>query len=222
MKALIFQVSANRAEVVGGDYFDFVWLGGTCSKLAIALVDVSESAMKGAMTAVMTSGMLYGEMGVTQSPRTLLQKINRPMYLKTDRRVFTAMLIAVIDTYDKTLTLTNAGQSIPILKRNREIEYLKVNGNSLPLGLQENVEYEEMIVQLQSGDMVIFYTDGLPEAMNEKNELFDFHRLETAIRNLPSKIRAAEVVETLLGEVKSFTSSGRSNDDITLVVMRVE
>jgi serine phosphatase RsbU (regulator of sigma subunit) len=189
--------------------------------LGIAIVDVSGKAMKGALTAVMTSGMIYSEISNNQSPRTILQRMNRPMYLKTKRQIFTAMSFAVIDTRSKTLNFSNAGQAKPILKRNGDIQYLVVEGMHLPLGIQKDVEYGEVTIQLRSGDVVIFYTDGVPEAMNEKNELFDFERLETAVRTIPSSLRAAEIVERLLSEVGKFSGRARQHDDITLVVVKI-
>ena len=94
------------------------------------------------------------------------------MYLRTDKRVFTAMLFAVIDTQYKMLTFSNAGQANPLWKRNSKIQYLKVEGTRFPLGILKDAKYSEVTIQLQAGDMIIFYTDGLPEAMNEKSELF--------------------------------------------------
>ena len=209
------------AEKVGGDYFDYIWLDNEKTKLGIAIVDASDKAMKGAMTAVMTSGMLYSEVGNSQSPRTILHKINRPMHLKTERQVFTAMSFAAIDTQTRMLTFSNAGQPQPILKRDGKIKYLKVEGMTFPLGIQENVKYGEVRVQLQSGDVLIFYTDGLPEAMNEKNELFDLERIETTMRSLKSPMRAAQIVTRLVSEVFKFCGNAHQHDDITLVVVRV-
>ncbi|MCI0695915.1 SpoIIE family protein phosphatase [candidate division KSB1 bacterium] len=209
------------AEEVGGDYFDYVWLDEEKTKFGIAIVDVSGKAMKGAMTAVMTSGMIYSEIGNSHSPREILQKINKPMYLKTDRQIFTAMSFAVIDTESKLLTFSSAGQTKPILKHNGEIQYIEVEGMHLPLGIREEVHYGEATIQLQPGDMVMFYTDGVPEAMNETGELFDFERLETTIRDLPSTIRTAEVVERLLSEVRRFSGKARQHDDMTMVVLHV-
>ncbi len=210
------------AEEVGGDYFDYFWLNEEKTKFGIAVVDVSGKAMQGAMTAVMTSGMIYSEIGNSQSPRAILQKINKPMYLKTDRQIFTTMSFAVIDTLSKTLTFSNAGQALPLLKRDGEIQYLKVEGARFPLGIQEKVQYGEATIQLQPGDVVMFYTDGIPEAMNEKNELFDFERLETTIRNLATSIRAAEVIEALVNEVSQFSGAAKQHDDMTVVVVQVK
>ncbi len=103
------------ANEVGGDFFDYVWLDKKKTKLGIALADVSGKAMKAAMTAVMTSGMLYSEVQKSKSPREILARINQPLYLRTDKPIFTALSFAVLDTRVKKLTYSSAGQSMPIL-----------------------------------------------------------------------------------------------------------
>jgi sigma-B regulation protein RsbU (phosphoserine phosphatase) len=209
------------AEEVGGDYFDYLWLDDRKTKLGIVIVDVSGKAMKGAMMAVMTSGMVKIETGNSQSPRLILQKINKALYNKADQSVFTAMLFSVIDTRNQTITFSNAGQTQPMLKRNDAIHYLEAKGARFPLGVQPEVEYKEVTHKLRSGDIVILYTDGLPETMNAAQELFDLERMERAIRELPSQIGAAEIVERLITEVEKFSGHARPHDDMTLVVVRV-
>ncbi|UCE05776.1 MAG: SpoIIE family protein phosphatase [bacterium] len=210
------------AEAVGGDFFDYLWVDEERTKLGIAIVDVSEKAMKGAMNAVMTSGMVYSEVGCGESPRLFLQRINKAQYLKTDSHVFTTMLYGVLDIKNKIFIVSNAGHPQPILKRDDRILYIKGEKNHLPLGVQQDMKYTEEIVKLQSGDMLFLYTDGLPEAMNEKNKLFDFERIESTIRNIKFSIPATEILNTLLNEVEVFTGMAQQNDDITIVVLKVE
>jgi len=208
------------AEAVGGDFFDYVWVDEEKTKLGIAIVDVNEKAMKGAMNAVMTSGMVNSEVGCGESPNLFLQRINKALYLKTDPHVFTTMLYGVLDIKSKIFTVSNAGHPQPILKRNNEIQYIRGKENHFPLGIQEDVEYGEVTVNLKSGDVVIFYTDGLPETMNEKNELFDFVRMESTIRKVKSSMPAVEVIKKLLSEVEVFSGRAQQNDDITVVVLK--
>jgi serine phosphatase RsbU (regulator of sigma subunit)/ligand-binding sensor domain-containing protein len=209
------------AEAVGGDFFDYFWLDEEKTKFGIALVDVSDKALKGALTAVMTSGMVNSEAGYSQSPSIILQKINAALYRKTEKNAFTTMSLAVIDTKKRALAFANAGMTEPMLLRNGKVQYLKVEGMRLPLGIQRKVLYQGVMVPLQAGDVVFFYTDGLPEAMNENQEMFDFDRLEACMRDLSSSTRAVEIVETLLSEVKKFCGAAKPHDDMTLVVVRV-
>ncbi len=208
------------ANDVGGDFFDYVWLDGKRRKLGIAVADVSGKAMKAAITAVMTSGMIYREAGGNQSPKTILRNMNRPMYTKLDSRMFTALSFAVIDTRKKELRFSNAGQSYPLLKRGKEVRLLEVKGARLPLGVKEDVTYGEMAVKLRKGDTLIFYTDGIPEAKDEKDEFYGFERLKSLMENLGGLL-AKEMRDRILSEVKSFTGNAPQHDDMTVVVVKV-
>ncbi|MCK9408034.1 MAG: PP2C family protein-serine/threonine phosphatase [Bacteriovoracaceae bacterium] len=212
---------SNPASEVGGDYYDYVWLDEQKTQFGIAIADVSGKAMKAAMTAVMTSGMIYREIGNNSNPKTILQNINRPMYLKTSKQMFTALSFAVFDTKAKILTFSNAGQMQPIMRHENEVKYLKVTGNRLPLGVMEDIRYDELKEQLRVNDILIFYTDGIPEAMNEKKELFGFGRLEEFAQNLPASFTAKEVINSLFEEVKKHTATAQQHDDITVVVVKV-
>jgi serine phosphatase RsbU (regulator of sigma subunit) len=211
---------SKASEEVGGDYFDYLWMNEEKTKLGIAIADVSGKAMKAAITAVMTSGMIYREIGGNQSPKEILKKINTPMFLKTQKNTFTAMSIAVIDTKAKTLTLSNAGQTHPILKRGEETRFLKVEGTHYPLGIIEEVEYQELTVPLQSGDVIVFYTDGIAEATNANKELFGFDRLEQKIKQMTNET-AKEAIQAIVGEAEKFAGSAKQHDDMTVVILKV-
>lgn len=208
------------ANEVGGDFFDYVWLDQKKMKLGIALADVSGKAMKAAITAVMTSGMIYRELENNESPKSILRKINRPMYAKLDNRTFTALSFAVIDTKEKELRFSNAGQAYPILKRGGNVTALEVKGARLPLGVKEDVLYGEMAVKLKKGDLVVFYTDGIPEAKNATEEFYGFDRLKALVAGLDA-LSAREMRDRILDEVKAFTGPAPQHDDMTIVVVRV-
>lgn len=210
------------ATEVGGDYYDYIWLDEKQSKLGIAIADVSGKAMKAAMTAVMTSGMIYQETENSQSPKIILQKINRPMYLKTQKQMFTALSFAVIDLPSRSFTLSNAGQMHPMLRRGTEVRFLKVPGVRLPLGIMEEVHYSELEEQLNQGDIVFFYTDGIPEAMNKEKELFGFERMEQFVRTLSVDSTAKDITTQLFTAVQQHVGDAPQHDDMTVVVVKVQ
>ena len=209
------------ANEVGGDYFDYVWLDEGKTKLGIAVADVSGKAMKAAITAVMTSGMVHREVGSNESPKTILRNINRPMYLKTDRRVFTAMCFAVLDIVNKRLSLSNAGQTYPLLFRNGTVEHLRVEGERLPLGIKEDVAYQEREIALQTGDVVMLYTDGVTESKNAKEELFGEDKVEEMIKKVDAEQPSKEIIAGMFKYLQQYAGSAPQHDDMTVVVVRV-
>ena len=209
------------ADEVGGDFFDYVWLDEKKTRLGIAIGDVSGKAMKAAITAVLTSGMVYREVGTNETPKSILRKINRPMYLKTEKRMFTAMMFAVIDIRKKKMTFSNAGQMQPMLKRRGILQMLAVDGVRFPLGMMEDADYHEIAIPLRPKDVIVFYTDGIPEAMNAKNEMFGFERLEAIVKESSAQLSAKQLAKDIAVNVAEFAGSTKQHDDMTVVVVRV-
>ncbi len=217
-----FDIAATcvPANEVGGDFYDYIWLDGKKSKLGIVVADVSGKAMKAAMTAVMTSGMLYSEVQTSKTPREILAKINHPLYLRTDRRVFTALAFALLDTKKNFLTYSSAGQTPPVLVRNGRAEELRVQGMRLPLGLQDELEYRELKLKLRKGDLFVLFTDGVVESMNSEKEMYGFERLQETLAQCMN-LAAADVRDRLLKSLKNHAGAARQHDDMTVVVVKV-
>jgi sigma-B regulation protein RsbU (phosphoserine phosphatase) len=109
----------------------------------------------------------------------------------------------------------------PMLKRRGAIRLLSVDGVRFPLGMMEDAEYHEVMIPLRSKDIVVFYTDGIPEAMNDKKEMFGFERLEMIVKESAASLSAKELAADIAGRVAEFTGSTKQNDDMTVVVVRV-
>ena len=208
------------ANEVGGDFYDYVWLDKKKTMLGIALADVSGKAMKAAMPAVMTSGMLYSEAQKSQRPREILARINKPLYLRSDKRVFTAMSFGTLDTRRKRLVYSSAGQTVPVLVRNGKTSYLKTKGVRLPLGVKENLQYAEVQIKLKRDDVVVFYTDGISEARNTNDEQYGSERLEQLLKYVNSS-SAKDIRERIFEDVRNFAGTTQQHDDMTVVVVKV-
>lgn len=214
--------TCKPASDVGGDYFDYVWLNKKKTKLGIALADVSGKAMKAAFTAAITSGMLYSELDGNRSVRQVLVRMNTPMYLRTDKRVFTAFFLASLDVVAKKLSFASAGQTKPIVVRGDELFELETKGPRLPLGVQEKISYQETRFTLKRGDVVLFYTDGVLRQTNERNEQYGVERLRASMQSMKVRsMKAREIIEGVLNNVNRFLGASQQSDDMTLVVLKV-
>jgi len=210
------------ANTVGGDFFDYFWLNEEKTKFGIAVGDVSGKAMESAMTAIMTTGMLYSKVEPNDiSIKKLMTSLNRPIYSKTTRQMFTALCLAAIDLNTKELIFTNAGLIEPILKSGNSVEFLETTGPKHPLGLVPEVIYEEKTVQLKSGDTLIFITDGIPEAQNKARALYGDERMKLILQKIDTSQKSArEIKEAIIRDVKHFTGKSSQHDDMTLVVIK--
>jgi ligand-binding sensor domain-containing protein len=210
------------ASEVGGDFFDYIWMNEEKTRLGIAIGDVSGKAMRSAMTAVMTSGMIYLKADESQSVKEIMKRVNRPLYFKTERKVFTALCLGSLDIPAKELTFTNAGLNEPLLKSGDSVSKLEGAGVKLPLGVKLDSEYLERKYQLKPGDIIVFFTDGVTEAKNPQLEFYGLRSLVTLLEGLSPTLTAEEIKKKIIADVRRFSDGAPQHDDITVVVVRVE
>ena len=211
------------ANEVGGDFFDYFWLGNNKNKFGIMIGDVSGKAMKAAITAIMASGMIISETRSNKSINRILENVNASLLNKIEKHMFVSTLISVIDTENKQLCIANAGLNRPILLSNGRFEFLLSDGPRLPLGVKDDITYEQTNYKLNKNDLIILTTDGVNEAQNSNRELFGDERLKNCILNMDTKnLSASEIKDLIIKEVQTFTKSEKPNDDMTVLVIRIK
>jgi serine phosphatase RsbU (regulator of sigma subunit) len=209
------------AREVGGDFFDYFWLDRSKSCYGMTIMDVSGKSMQAAIISVMTSGLVYGEIGRGETPGEIFSKINYPIYKKTTRRVFVTGLILSLDLTSKRLTWANAGHMDPIIIRDGQLLPLPAwERKDLPLGGIRNWQYGEHQINVEPGDLIFFYTDGLNEATNVDRELYGDPRLIDYLK-ANYQLAADALVQGLLAEIDRFAGTQEQHDDITMVAVKV-
>lgn len=209
------------ANEVGGDFFDYIWLNEEKTKFGIAIGDVSGKAMKAAMTAVMSSGILFSKADESESIREIMTRINRPLYLKTDRTMFTAMCLLSLDTGSKQLTFTNAGLHNPLLKSGETLTSIKGDGSRFPLGLLKDIVYLEKQTGLNTGDVVVLFTDGVLDNQNSSGEFYGLRSLEALLGRLDTgTLSAWEIKEAIIADASRFAGDEPQQDDMAVVVVK--
>jgi len=213
-----YSVSAME---VGGDFYDFIDMGD--KKLGFVIGDVTGKSVSGAL--VMSASRSVFRMLSEESHNVSESMIRANRRLKKDVKtgMFVALLYAVIDAGEQTLTLCNAGQTQPIQlsAKAEEAHLLETEGDTFPLGILEEADYEETRRQLEPGDKVIFYTDGIVEAMNEEEEMFGFERLLEVVQGARS-MDADTLLNEILAKVDEFVGDAPQHDDLTVIIVGVE
>jgi sigma-B regulation protein RsbU (phosphoserine phosphatase) len=210
------------AHDVGGDLFDFIWSGKDRDKLCITVVDVSGKGMDAALTAVYTSGALISEAQHEDDVVAITRNLNSAIYSRKNRSLFVSIFMAWLDVTSRTIQYVNAGQTRPMLLRNRKVSVLKGPGARFPLGVIKSPTYQASDIRLKPGDNLLLYTDGATEAMNSEEEMFGEKRLGATFLDLTRKnICAADMVEAIKQEIIDFSGLERQHDDLTIVVVRV-
>ena len=208
------------ANEVGGDYYGFIPLGE--EKLGVAIGDVSGKGISAAFFMAELKGILEASSGMSNSAKELLVQMNKVLYPNTDRQTFISFVYAIFDRQKREITLSRAGHC-PVLRRSEgRVEILRPEGMALALEkgpLFEKI-LEEVRLPLIPGDVYVFYTDGLPEARNEKGEEFGDERLIHLLENLDG-LPAEAVRERIVSEVLDFIGKTKPHDDLSLLVVRV-
>jgi serine phosphatase RsbU (regulator of sigma subunit) len=209
------------AKEVGGDLFDYCWLGADRARFAISVFDVSGKGMQAALAAVFTSGAYAGEVRQSASPAEILTRLGRSVFSHSRRGHFVAFLLAALDVRAKTLIFANAGQSKPLLKSGADVQWLESIGVHFPLGMQEEIVFEERTVNLRSGDVLFLFTDGFTDAMNVQEDMFGYERLEQLVTRPDFEgLSASSLLEKITNEIKAHVAAAPQHDDMTMVVVK--
>jgi sigma-B regulation protein RsbU (phosphoserine phosphatase) len=148
----------------------------------------------------------------------VIDAVNQSLCEDTRPTEFVSMFYSVLDAEETVLSYTNAGHNPPILFRGDQCIFLEEGG--IPLGIIENIVYDEGQIQLASGDVLLLYTDGVTETTNDEREIFGLERLISAVQqNLA--MDAQSLIDMIYDEVLKFSAGAPQNDDLTLIVLRV-
>ena len=204
------------ARTIGGDLYDFVDYGA--GRTAIVLGDVSGKAAPAALFAALVSGIMRAAAAQQPEPAEMLKLLNDAMQERKLESQYVTMLFAVWNDENRTLTVANSGAVQPVFCRAGQSVTVKAEG--FPLGLFPDVTYEELNVATQPGDAIVFVSDGILDAENEKEEMYGEDRLAgllCANRDLP----ALEIADAILEDVARFQGAKDRFDDETIIVLRV-
>ena len=202
---------------VGGDFYNFMTLPD--ERVVLTLGDVSGKGISAALLASLAQGVIEAQFSAGHSPAKVVSNLNRVIVNRSEANRFITMFCAVLKS-DGTLTWVNAGHNPPLIARNSgEIETLSTA--SLILGAFDSAEYHDSHAKLNPGDLVLVFSDGVTEAVNNAGELFGDERLSAFLR-ANVNLTAREVKDGLLEEVQSFTRGQPQGDDITVIALKMK
>jgi serine phosphatase RsbU (regulator of sigma subunit)/CRP-like cAMP-binding protein len=209
------------AREVGGDFFDFIEMGE--ERVGLVIGDVTGKSVSGAlvMSASRSIFRMLSEKEMTVAE--IMTRANQRTKKDIKSGMFVALLYAVLNSKDKTLSMCSAGQTQPIYLSSKTgtAELVQTEGDTIPLGILEDADYQETRLQLPPGDKVIFYTDGIVEAMNEQEEMFGFDRLQEVVQAARA-MSADSLLKEILDKVNQFVGDAAQYDDLTAIVVSAE
>lgn len=208
------------AREVGGDYYDFLLRGATGLDLVIA--DVSGHNVGAALLMAEVRTIIQAEARIVRGPGEILGVLNEFLYEDLTRaELFITTFYLNYDTGTRKLSFASAGHNPPMLRRSNSRTCECLDAEGLILGIKRNVAFEEKQVQLEPGDVLLLYTDGITEAANPDGEFFGETRLCSLLAEYHA-LHPQQIIENLLAQVRSFAGSQNLSDDVSLVVMKVD
>jgi serine phosphatase RsbU (regulator of sigma subunit) len=202
------------ANQLGGDYYDYIPLSG--GRLAVVVADVSGKGIPASLLMARLSGDVRYCLASNASPAAAVAHVNRVFCSSGYEDRFVTLVLSVLDPVRHEVTLVNAGHLPPLLRRGKEVtEALSDDEAHLPLGVDRDVEYVQVVRTLEPGDCLAMYTDGITEAMDEQDELYGLQRLRAC---LAAESQGTDALgQMVLDDVKQFVGGRRQSDDICLV-----
>lgn len=207
------------AMQVGGDYYDLIQISE--SKLFVAVGDVSGKGLSASLYMTKLQTMIQMVCKSNLNPKEILIEVNKRLYESMERNSFITMTLALFDTESNTVRFCRAGHMPLFISSNGKVESVKTQG--IGLGLEKGEVFSKTLVEeeikFKSGQVYSFFSDGITEAMNEKNDLFGEERLINVLKKKSSDT-SDEIMQYVWDEVKKFKGKAKPNDDMTMVIVK--
>ena len=205
----------HSAKEIGGDFYDF--FTNKKGELIFNIGDVSGKGIPGSLTMMRAKTLIKSFALSNNDMSDVMEQTNTELCIKNTRNIFVTSVIGKLNLDSGEVILSNAAHNPPLMRKNGKFEYLNLP-KGFVLGGLENIIYKDTHLQLMPGDQILFYTDGVTEAMNEKDEMFGEERLLSLLSEHPD-LPLKELLELIEQSIISFRGDAVQNDDITMLAV---
>ena len=213
-KEIDLYASMDPAKEVGGDFYDFFLVDD--NHLALVMADVSGKGVPAALFMVIAKTLIKNRAQLGESPAEILRNVNNQLCERNEAELFVTVWLAVIDLSTGMGLAANAGHEHPTIRRANGNYELVTYRHSPAVATMEGIKFREHSFQMNPGDSLFVYTDGVPEATNANNELFGAERMLDALNKNPDA-SPEELLHTLRKEIDTFVGDAPQFDDITML-----
>lgn len=208
----------KTAKEVGGDFYDFFLIDD--DHLALVMADVSGKGVPAALF-MMASKILLNNFSLMSisSPAVILEKVNHHICMNNSAELFVTTWLGILEISSGRLRAANAGHEYPAIRRAGGRFELYKDKHGFVLGGMDGMRYKEYELQLHAGDMIFLYTDGIPEAANDKKEQFGTDRMLAALNSSPD-VSMQTLLDNVREAIDQFVGAAEQFDDITMLGLR--
>ena len=207
----------DPAREVGGDFYDFFLIDN--DHLGLVMADVSGKGVPGALFMMISKTILQSCAQLGRSPAEILSKTNEALCSSNKMQMFVTAWVGIIEISSGRLTAANAGHEYPVIRRSGSRFEVYKDRHGLVLGAMDGVPYHEYEIQLNSGDEIFLYTDGIPEAIRKDNEAFGTDRMLEAL-NEETEDTPQAILKNVRSRLDEFTDGAEQFDDVTMLCFR--
>ena len=206
----------EAAKSIGGDFYDFFLIDD--EHLGLVIADVSDKGIPAAIYMAVSRTIIRASAIKGISTSECLDYSNQLLFKESMNSMFVTVFYGILNTSSGAFTYSNAGHNPPyILRKNGSIEMLEITGD-IVMGIMDDIQYKTKSAQLNPGDGLFLYTDGVTEANNAEYELFDEDRLEEVVTNLEN-LTPKEIVNKVVIALDEFTGELPQADDTTMLAL---
>ena len=206
------------AMEVGGDFYDFI--PGN-ERMGMVIADVSGKSIPAALFMALSRTIVRANATHHEKGTEVLQDANDMISADSRSGMFVTLFYGVLDEQTKSLVYANAGHPPPLLMRQGEDRFRALEVTGIALGVVEGMKYEERQIDLLPGDILVLYTDGVNEAINDREEQYGLARLCRTVRG-SRDLRAQGILDAILKDIALFAGDQAQFDDITMIVAKAE
>jgi serine phosphatase RsbU (regulator of sigma subunit) len=209
----------NRpARRVGGDFYDVIPL--TADRAGLVIADVSGKGMAAALYMALAHSLIRAEARRSFSPRQVLLRFHRLLMEVGQTEMFITVFYGILDPRNRTLRYARAGHDYPLLLRPATEECMRLEAPGMLLGYEEEVLLSEVTLELQSGDLLVLYSDGITDVRSPADETLGTRRLRELV-SAAGRPTAEELSDQIMAYATNFQSTAEQYDDMTLLVAQL-
>lgn len=207
------------AKNVGGDFFDIINCGE--GKFGVVIADVSGRGVPAAMFMMSSRTLIKGAAIGNKNPSDVLKEVNRLLVEDNLTGMFVSVFYCVVDTITGQISYSNGGHNPPLIVKPDGSSMFLTAESGVALGMFEEIEFKDHQFALEPNDRVVFYTNGITETMNSKDELFGINGLRQAVKS-NKDLNIAQFNEAIVVNVREFSKDVPQSDDLTCISLRYD
>ena len=211
-----FDLFANMtpAKEVGGDFYNYIAIDD--DHLLLAIADVSGKGIPAALFMMITMILTNDRAMMGMSPSEIVTTTNDAISAHNEAEMFVTMWLGILEISTGKITAVNAGHDDPAIYRNGKVFELAKEKHGLVVGAMGGLKYKSYEIQLNPGDKLFLYTDGVPEATRSDNAMFDIERMISSL-NKRAQMTPKEIIDGVKEDVKAFVGDAPQFDDMTML-----